>query len=273
MAIVPLELTIGPARVAFLMDDMNGLDHVVSLAREHGLAQYEPPYPALTALLLAHLQGDYIDIGANTGLFTLLAASVRRSFSVHAIEPLRQISDVLAHNVALNPNLRGSILMHRIAVSDARGEATFYETVNPYGLFSTSSTLDRDFGALHGDVREHIVPVSTLDDLAQRHALTDIAFIKMDVEGHEAAVMRGSLATIAACRPVIGIELLSNADFAGFDAFLANNGYIDCALTPSSLRMTSKTEFISEGWNHIFLPKERTELMTHCATIAGLSIV
>jgi hypothetical protein len=45
------------------------------LARVHGLVNYEAPAPVVFAGLLREAPGLFLDIGANTGIFTLLAAA------------------------------------------------------------------------------------------------------------------------------------------------------------------------------------------------------
>lgn len=270
MAIVPFELSAGPASCRFLMDDAGGLDHVVTLARAAGLARYEAPYTALMAVLTAHLDGDFLDVGANTGLYSLMSAALRRDITVHAFEPLRAISDVLLRNLALNPTLRSRIVLHRVALSAASGDAVFYETINPHGLFSTSSTLDRAFGEQHGETRKHTVPALTLDDWIDRHGIGAVSFVKMDVEGHETAVISGAVATLRNLRPVVGIELLDGADFSFLSKVLATQGYFDCIVQPSGLTITDRPRFVSDGWNHLFVPQERIALVRSCAELIGL---
>jgi FkbM family methyltransferase len=258
--------------ISFIMDDCDGLDHVVALIKATGLAGYEAPYPALVTALVRALPGAMLDIGANTGLFALLAADARRSTTVHAFEPLPSIRQRMLHNLALNPNLAPRIVMHTQALSDRTGEATFYETINPYGLLTTSSTLDAPFAHEHGQLLEHTMQTTTLDQWVRTLELPGISFIKMDVEGHEQAVLQGAADTVQRYRPVIGIELLSAANFAFFERFLAEHDFVDCATTVTSLTVGPQVRFISEGWNHLFTPLERLPVVLAAARAAGLSI-
>jgi hypothetical protein len=50
---------------------------------------------------------------------------------------------------------------------------------------------------------EIVVPVMPLDDLE----LTDVGLLKVDVEGHELAVLRGAVETITRCRPSLVVEV------------------------------------------------------------------
>ena len=270
MAIINFNLAAGGKTCEFRMDDMGGLDYVVHLAQQSGLAAYEPPYPAFMAAMTGKLPGCYLDAGANTGLFSLMAAALAPEKTIHAFEPLRAISDVFLHNLALNPNLAARIILHRVALSDATGEAVFHETVNPHGLYSTSSSLDEAFSRQHGKTRQLRVPAMTLDDWTGRHGVTSISFVKVDVEGHETAVIRGAIGTVKSLRPVIGVELLGAADFDYLTGFLAAHDYLDCVLRPDAISFGRKPEFVSDGWNHVLVPRERLELARQCAREAGL---
>jgi FkbM family methyltransferase len=258
--------------IAFTMDDCDGLDHVVALIKKSGLADYEAPYPALVTALVSAQPGSMLDVGANTGLFSLLAATARASTTVHAFEPLPSIRWRMMHNLALNPALAPRIVVHTQALSDRVGEATFYETVNPYGLLTTSSTLDAPFANEHGKVLEHKLYTTTLDSWAQTLELSEISFIKMDVEGHEQAVLAGAGNTVQRFRPTLGIELLSAANFEFFEAFLAEHDYVDCSTNAKALTVGPHVRFVPEGWNHLFAPLERLPTIVEAARAVGLSI-
>jgi len=272
VAAVDMRLTLGERECAFVIDDMDGLDHVVALARARGLAFYEEPYPAFMSALLRELSGCFLDVGANTGLYALMAASVRPDLVAHAFEPLPALAEIFAHNVALNPALRSRISLHRLALSHVTGEADFFETINPYGLLTTSSGLNAAFSRQRGETRTHRAPTLTLDDWCARQDPGDIALIKIDVEGFEREVVSGAEATVLSRRPPIGVELLGDADFDYFSDFLARNSYLDCVLTAGHMTFAAKPAFVAEGWNHMLIPEELGGLALHCAGQIGLEI-
>lgn len=74
----------------------------------------------------------------------------------------------------------------QVAISDHVGEATFYE-------MDQTSTLEERFVDQSSDslTGQYRVPVTTLRQVCEEHAVPDIHFLKIDVEGHEAAVIRG----------------------------------------------------------------------------------
>jgi hypothetical protein len=87
---------------AFDMGDPSGQDLVFLQVVKEGLHHYEPPLPMLVVSYLSRYQGTFIDVGANTGLYSLIAAAVSEDVNVVAFEPLPQIYAKLVENIRLN---------------------------------------------------------------------------------------------------------------------------------------------------------------------------
>jgi hypothetical protein len=60
--------------------------------------------------------------------------------------------------------------------------------------------------------------------------------VKIDVEGHEHAVIEGGRSSIERDRPFIIIEILETAKFEVINTMLTEASYIDIALSPDALR-------------------------------------
>jgi FkbM family methyltransferase len=166
------------------------------------------PTPMLTGLLMAG--GDLcLDIGANAGFHTLTAGLFFKK--VVAIEPTPATAERLRTNVVLSGFWH--VRVEPIALGDADGEATLAVTPGHCGTNRIASG--------GGGVR---VPVRTLDALAidPEGGLAGhrVDFIKVDVEGHERAVLKGGRETIARDRPDLLVEFNSAAAFEGFAAML-----------------------------------------------------
>ena len=132
-----------------------------------------------------------IDVGANLGLFTYYLA--RHSTHVHAFEPnpvpLRALGAVVDANVTI----------HQVALTDRTGDVDLIVPKSRKGWSSNGAKLDVSPEGRHIVAR---VPGRRLDGLD----LGEIGFIKIDVEGHELAVLAGARETIARDRPNLFIE-------------------------------------------------------------------
>jgi FkbM family methyltransferase len=144
-----------------------------------------------------------VDIGANHGLYSY--ALSRLGVSVEAFEP----QPWCVHT--LRAWAHGRVRVHQVGLSDVEGTLTLHLPVVDGTRFTGYAT----FGAVEGESEPIDVPVRRLDDFR----FTDVSFIKIDVEGHEARVIRGAEQTIAACRPnlLVEIEQRHLADDASID--------------------------------------------------------
>ncbi|BBZ71669.1 FkbM family methyltransferase [Mycobacterium paraseoulense] len=137
-----------------------------------------------------------LDIGADVGQFTI--AMLASSRSVIAFEPRpAQARDLEAMFGAVGAPVR----VEAIALSDAAGVSTMRVVESEPGR----STIDLTNALTDVDgsgIRNVDVPIRRLDDLC----LDDIGMIKIDVEGHELAVLRGAAQTLARNRPAIMVE-------------------------------------------------------------------
>jgi FkbM family methyltransferase len=129
-----------------------------------------------------------IDVGAWWGPWTWWLARIARD--VHAFEPNIEIAAVLARVVP--PNVH----VHTEAVSDEIGEAKLSIPYGGRGTEGRASLLPRPG-------RPVSVPTVTLDSLGLR----GVGFVKIDVEGHEYAVLQGAARMLGRDRPNILLEV------------------------------------------------------------------
>jgi FkbM family methyltransferase len=152
-------------------------------------------------LCLAQRSEVVLDIGANTGFFSLMAASVRNRPVVHAFEPVERIAKLLAGNCAANPNLR--IEVHQSAIGSYDGTAPIYD---PGGDNCYSASLSPVF--LDSYKESYEVPIVRIDTFIAWKGIERVDLIKLDVEGCEELALEGMGDTLRAFRPVIFLELL-----------------------------------------------------------------
>ncbi len=128
---------------------------------------------------LMKLEGNIaVDVGANIGYYSILLS--RRFQRIYAIEPHPKTAECLYSNLIRN-HLQDRHKIERVAVSDYEGEAELFLSWHSsvHSLFPKQ--MDR------GSVK---VRVTTLDSLLDE--FTRIDLIKIDVEGAEWEVLRGS---------------------------------------------------------------------------------
>lgn len=180
-------------------------------ARKLATAGPEPEMAVLRHLVPAG--GCALDLGANFGLYTrLLAEAVGPDGTVHAVEPIPEMYQVLRSNVRRLG--LANVRTHRLAVSDASSPVVM--TVPRYATGGSNYYEARIGGAGDRAGAPVRVPAARLDDLFADSARVDA--VKCDVEGHELAVLRGALRLIRRHRPAWLVEVSGDPDRPGSTA-------------------------------------------------------
>jgi len=139
-----------------------------------------------------------VDVGASFGLYTIVAARAAGEFGrVLSFEPALRTFDVLKRNIALNRFTNVSIF--NCALGDRDAEVPFYHhpdsSRNSLGLVEGMSGTSET------------VRMTTLSRVCESLGITQVDFLKIDVEGAEETTLRGCLPMIEASRPRIIIEI------------------------------------------------------------------
>lgn len=140
-----------------------------------------------TAFLEAHFPSTdvFVDVGANVGLFSCLAA--RRGKKVVAIEPLRENQDYLYRNIIENDLT--NVEVFTMGVSRTHGLLTLHGG-------GTGASLVRGWAAAP-ETRQATVALTTLDTLLGSRFAGERLLIKIDVEGAELDVLQGAQETLS----------------------------------------------------------------------------
>lgn len=165
-----------------------------------GLDEYEDMSFILDFLGNGNL---FVDVGANVGSYSILAAS--KGAEVIAVEPVPETYQLLRMNVSLN-NLSEKITSLNIGLSSEAGEL----------LFSTNLDTVNHVQA-RGDVSHPTskVPVYTLDEILGGRIPS---VVKIDVEGFEFNVIAGSSKTLGSSElSAVIVELNGSGKRYGFD--------------------------------------------------------
>ena len=143
----------------------------------------------------------FVDIGANDGLYTTLAAKCVGSHgTVWAFEPSSRELSRLERNLELN---HLTVRVFPLALADSNGTSDL--RVAPYGHEGLNT-----LGSFVHEVDpggNQKVQLARLDDILQENPLPHLDFIKMDVEGAELRVLKGAAAALARYRPVVMFEV------------------------------------------------------------------
>jgi FkbM family methyltransferase len=169
------------------------LQHRVYLSRLERWRTYEPEY-----YLLDHLVDPSraaIDVGGNEGLYAGRMSQLCKQ--VHCFEPIPWFAE------ALRRKLEANVTVHQCALSNRQGQAELRIPYRGDVEMHGTSTLEQD-NPLPGSTHVKQVPckLERLDDVIRE----PVGFIKIDVEGHELAVLEGAGRILAEHRPVLLIE-------------------------------------------------------------------
>jgi FkbM family methyltransferase len=214
-------------------------------------------YEAAYLKLLPHFirpGSDVVDVGANFGAYTVVMARLVGSTGrVFAFEPLPPAADILTKSCAPFEN----VVVVREALS--AGDTDAFDLRVP---FLAGSVPEPALAAVDPapwactDLktwRVFRVSVRRLDDhLAM---LRDVSFIKVDVEGHEAAFLSGATETIRRFRPVVQLETSGiRVHAAAVADWTRDTDYV--LLTVRERRLEVSSPAASRGLNSYAVPQE-----------------
>ncbi len=136
-----------------------------------------------------------VDIGANLGYYTLIAA--KRAKRVIAFEPERENVALLRRT--LETNLATNVTVIEKGLGEKKGSLPLHVHPDNKGKH-TLAPLEE------AGVTDVEVPISTLDEELELIGNPRVDLIKIDIEGWEAKALRGAARTIARDRPAILFE-------------------------------------------------------------------
>ncbi|MCA1906821.1 MAG: FkbM family methyltransferase [Magnetospirillum sp.] len=216
------ELLAKPAYTGFVDAQVGDIQFTMLLVeRDDGVALrwlwnhcYEPMTLALWASLAKNAKVIF-DVGAHTGVYTLVAAKANGKASIVGFEP---------HGInfaRLLTNLRANGLptsnMFQCAVSDKAGIVPFtIPTENWY--HSTGGRVGQNAGI--------VLPVQalTIDSFFAQNR-SRIELMKIDVEGHEPNVLRSMPRVLSECHPDIILECIDAEGSETCGRILSGQGY------------------------------------------------
>lgn len=218
--------------------------HRLHLARTARWGKGEPEWHMLDHLVDPTRAA--VDVGANVGLYAGRLAQLCPQ--VHAFEPIPWLADDLASKLPRN------VRLHRIALSNAAGTATLRIPTRAGIEENGLATLEKH-NALSGQdsVRTVDCSLARLDDVVR----DPVGFMKIDVEGHELAVLAGAVGILRKHRPVLLIESEArhHPEAPGnVIRLLEDEGYAGLFLAGGRLRGLGALAVEPGAVNFIFMP-------------------
>jgi FkbM family methyltransferase len=193
-------------------------------------------------------KGIVLDIGANTGYYSLIAAP--KTLSVYAFEPSKATVEELEKNIRLN-NFN-TIHIQPFAIGKQAEEGNLYLS-EPGNTGMTGLTVPANFSG-----KTEKVTIKTLDQWAAAQQLTQVDCIKIDVEGAEMDVLAGATRLLQQYKPIILIEIIAellakfNDTPSGIYQLLSACGYTAYEIV--SPRLLRRLDKVKEAYSIVFLP-------------------
>lgn len=168
---------------------------------------------------LARTARGFLDVGAFTGCYSLVAATVNPSLRALAFEPVPGVYDRLTTNIAIN-NLASRVTAIPAAVSNSNGTERFFIPDRPMpdtGFLQSSLRESEEAGTWH--------PVQTTTIEAALPDGFHVDLVKIDVEDAEGPVVESMRDVLEQHRPTILIEFLATGSYEQAGAVLGELGY------------------------------------------------
>lgn len=229
-----------------------GYDYTAPLAYFRGIYGYESGTMRLFYRLLPHA-ATLFDIGANTGIYSLVAAAENPARRISSFEPVPRIFSALERNVRESdlPNCR----LFRCAVTDYTGEIPLHI---PPGRIPFGATTDANQGR---SLETISVPATTIDAFIAAHGIGGLDLLKVDTEATEPAVLRGASQALRRFRPIIICEVLPGKTESQLHAILDSLHYAYYWITSSALKENASIRGDAQDMNWLFIPREKTAVV------------
>lgn len=209
-------------------------------------------------------KGDrFVDIGANIGSFTVLAASA--GADCMAIEPVPVTFRQLCDNINLN-GFQDAVRCLNFGISEKFG---FLE-------FTTSlKTENRVVTEDDNGVDTMVIPVKPLDEIADEF---DPTLIKIDVEGYETEVIRGAKAILekksllAVIMELNGSGARYGFDEEGLNQRMMEAGFTPCLYDPFSRKLLEPNRSIPVVSDNIIYVRKNESVFNRLRTASGFRV-
>ncbi len=218
-------------------------------------------------LRISGLCSNAFDIGCNTCQFSVCACTLNKKLRAFAFDILPEAVSISNNNALLNGISPQRLIVENIGLADA-----FSSKSAPISTYSPSlmSAYALD-ASISGDNPNEVldIKVITLDhyvDQMRIKNLSGLSVFKIDVEGFESNVLKGSNITIQTLQPFIICEIRDKSNPEKVEAALKGHGYKYFLITDIGLLHSGQVYCHKKFRDWLFVPnnngKER-EILNH----------
>ena len=166
-----------------------------------------------------------IDIGANTGQSIDRFKKLFNKSKIYSIEPSKYAFNKLKKNY----NNIKDVFLYNFAIGDKNKKKIFFDYEN--NVLSSFNKLNKQ-NRLKNKFKKQIVSVLTLDNFCKKNKLKNIHILKIDTQGNDAKVLKGSSKSIRmGIFNIIELEIIMGdyyeeySNFYEIEKYLVNNNY------------------------------------------------
>ena len=239
----------------------NQTNYITYLIFWGGVSNFE--YAKIFSNLIKNVD-SFVDVGANIGLYSLIAGANNSKCRVFSFEPSRGPLHYLRKNISLNRF--SNIEVVPTALSNTNGKIEFYEQTNRKYKYLKYNLAGESNAGTKTDKEKFIkfsVESRTLDSYLSNVKNIQIDLIKLDTEGTEFEILEGAVNTIDSMKPIVICETLYNVIERDLEAFFLPRNYVFYNVHPNGLvKVRSIIRHVDDGIRNVFcVPPEKSHLI------------
>lgn len=193
------------------------------------------------------------DVGANHGLYSLVARAVNPHAQIFAFEPVGRVHSRLVTNLQMNDF---NVVAERLAVSNADGLATLFDLPGEQSLQATMEPSRRREDSVVCTVR-----TTRLSSYLASKGIERLDLAKVDVEGHEPQVLEGMSPLLERCATSLLVEIQTVAAAQRIADLTASVPYLVFDIDEKGLpRRVERLDRGSSFWNYLLCTEEKARL-------------
>jgi FkbM family methyltransferase len=205
--------------------------------------------------LVRHLinNGPAFDIGANHGLYSTALEDKIGGHQLYCFEPLPELHRNLTQRFR-------KANVYQLALSDQVGEQMINIPYVEGKRYASRASLNNHQEHNQDGTDAISIPTSTVDSTVKELQLSSLGFIKIDVEGHELAVLRGAQETLKTYQPLVLIEIEArhhNFPITDIFSLFTDLGFVGYYLDSHTLTLAPVEQFDVDRDQDITQLKER----------------